>query len=83
MYECQECQQLFTSPNSLKSHLMGHYKSNFKCSLCDKTFHVKGHLNAHLKIHELERKNQVEVINGFNNINVKTYESKFRKNLKG
>ncbi|XP_074084433.1 PR domain zinc finger protein 5 isoform X4 [Macrotis lagotis] len=51
IFECQECNKKFITPNQLKRHMITHSgERTFKCDQCDATFKRKDTLNVHIQV---------------------------------
>lgn len=58
-FVCDICDKKFFTSNCLKAHIMSHAERNIAqcvCPICGKTFHYKGGLFYHMKMHTNERK---------------------------
>ena len=53
--QCQKCGLKFASPGLLKSHLLSHEASQFKCSVCGKMLKKRRSLEAHERAHRGEK----------------------------
>ncbi|XP_070545891.1 zinc finger protein 85-like isoform X1 [Ptychodera flava] len=56
-YQCSECEKEFSVPRELRHHVERHHsgdKNLLMCEKCDKGFHTKKLLNAHLRVFHSE-----------------------------
>lgn len=51
-YPCDVCNQMFSTPHSLRNHIQVHREPEFECICCLKKFHKKGNLLDHMEHHE-------------------------------
>uniref|UniRef100_U9SZH0 C2H2-type domain-containing protein n=2 Tax=Rhizophagus irregularis (strain DAOM 181602 / DAOM 197198 / MUCL 43194) TaxID=747089 RepID=U9SZH0_RHIID len=52
--ECEHCHKLFKNKHAIKQHLKTHIRPH-KCTVCDKDFAQRNHLEIHNRTHNAER----------------------------
>lgn len=56
MYQCDECEKVFTQKGNLKFHLLQHFGHlPFSCEICGKQFRQSSALNYHMTMHTNEK----------------------------
>ena len=48
---CDVCNKNFATPNTLIWHAYGHLTKQYRCELCDQTFHFRSEVTQHMDVH--------------------------------
>ena len=58
--QCDVCNWMFTTPNSLIHHSYTHLEQSFNCEHCEKSFPFKSQLDSHTTVHTQTIKHKCE-----------------------